>query len=92
MSCIQKASSLPTATVPTLESCSESARREREWRPVSREFPVHIRPLGSGECELAVLLSWEQLYLPPEVRTGSGNDPAELVKKVVESVAASFRP
>jgi hypothetical protein len=64
--------------------------KARPWHPVSQEFPVHIRPLNSDECELALLLP-ASLHLSPELRSGYGNNPMELVRRVAEAVAAFIK-
>ena len=62
--------------------------RTHRWRPVSREFPVHIRPLASGGVEVALYLP-ESLSLYEAV-WGPRSGHQELVRKVAETIAASL--
>lgn len=60
------------------------------WRPVSPEYPVHIRPLKQGGVEVAVYL--EGLAPLGEAISQPCSGPAERVRKVVEKIAASLTP
>ncbi len=67
------------------DSRSEQAAKIRQWRPVSRGYPVHIRPLVGIGCEVALLLP-EPLTLALEAVEGPHNDPLEAIQRVAEAV------
>ena len=59
---------------------------QHQWRSVSLEFPVLIRPLAEGSVELALLIpAWAPLSLGSLER--SGIDSLELVRRVAERVS-----
>ena len=63
--------------------------KDRLWRPVSEEYPVHIRLLDGSGFELALYLD-RLPPLGPSVRVGSDNRRAALVRRVARAVQESL--
>jgi hypothetical protein len=59
------------------------------WLPVSEEYPISVRALDEGECELALWLK-KMPRLPPELREAGSSGSEALVRVVAEAVALSL--
>ena len=57
------------------------------WRPVSAEYPIHIRPLVGGGVEVAFYVN-PVAPLDTEWQEGVDKTPADQVRRVAANLAA----